>query len=175
MKTVLLAISLLVASVAMVAGGDNKLALYYDYTEDERSGSQRGISNQRKTTWRIQHNNMRKKYQVEYGGRYRALRWNAQLEEEAHAWAEEIVKTCVNKAPGSGENPNQWGVNAAVRGGTRSFQPVQNIIKLWENKLEKGYPLNQVMTQVLWRGTNVFSLHLIAFKFAIPDLVFVNL
>ena len=153
MKTFLFILCILVASVAPAAGvGDNQLALYYDHSEDERSGSQR-ISNQRKATWRIQHNNMRKKYQVEYGGRYRALRWSNALEEEAHAWAQEIVKTCDNKAPGSGQNPNGWGVNASVRGASRYFQPVQNIMKLWENKLEKGYPLNQVMTQVLWRGT----------------------
>lgn len=152
MNNFLFALSILIASVALSAGIDNgQLALYYDHSEDERSGSQR-ISNQRKVTWRVQHNNMRKKYHVEYGGRFRALRWSNALEEEAHAWAEEIVKTCVNKAPGSGKNPNGWGVNASVRGGTRNFQPVQNLMQLWENKLEKGYPLNQVMTQVLWRG-----------------------
>lgn len=150
MKSFLFAVSLLLA-VALAADNDFfQLGLYYDVPEEERA-SQR-ISNQRKTTWRIQHNNMRKKYHEEWGGRYRALRWNTQLEEEAHAWAQEIVKTCVNKAPGSGKNPNSWGVNSSVRGGTRSFQPVQNIMQLWENKLDKGYPLNQVMTQVLWHS-----------------------
>lgn len=100
---------------------------------------------------------MRKKYHTEFGGRYRALKWNTALEDEAHAWAEEIVQTCVNKAPGSGKNPNGWGVNANVRGATRVFQSPTNIMKLWENKLEKGYPLNQVMTQVLWRGKWLFA------------------
>ena len=156
MKTFLFALSLLVSCVALTVDSNNdffQLALYYDLPEEEemRSNNQR-ISNQRKATWRIQHNKMRKKYQVEFGGRYKALRWNTGLEDEAHAWAQEIVKTCVNAAPGSEENPNNWGSNSAAQRGTRDFRPVQSIMKMWENTLERGYPKNRVMTQVLWRG-----------------------
>eukprot|EP00956_Cyclotella_meneghiniana_P001049 scaffold1252_cov66-Cyclotella_meneghiniana.AAC.3 len=158
MKTFLIALSLLISSVALTVVGNNdffQLALYYDLPEEEeiRSNTQQRISNQRKATWRIQHNNMRKKYQVEFGGRYKALRWNTALEDEAHAWAQEIVQTCVNAAPGSEENPNNWGFNSAAQKGTRDFRPVQSIMKMWEKTLERGYPNNKVMTQVLWRST----------------------
>jgi hypothetical protein len=160
MKPFVLAISLLAASVAPAACDlDNEVApidfepVEYEINPDSINDSTRSLgSNQRDATWRIQHNIMRKKYQVQYGGRFRAVKWSDTLEEEALAWAKEIVKTCQNKAPGAGQNPNNFGVNSAVRGGTRIFQSPINVMKTWEKKLDLGYPGNQVMTQVLWSG-----------------------
>jgi len=161
MKPFVLAISLLAASVAPAASDlDNEVApidfepVEYEINPDPINDSTRSLgSNQRDATWRIQHNKMRKIYQVQYGGRFRAVNWSDALEEEAQAWAKEIVKTCQNKAPGAGENPNNFGVNSSVRGGTRIFQSPINVMKTWEKKLDLGYPGNQVMTQVLWSGT----------------------
>lgn len=160
MKPFVLAISLLAASVTAVSDIDHEVGLVDSEAvpskinpEPINHSTRSLISNQRKTTWRVQHNKMRKKYQVEFGGRFNAVKWSGALEDEAQAWAEEIVKTCQNKAPGAGQNPNNFGVNSSVRGGTRIFQSPINVMKTWEKKLELGYPGNQVMTQVLWSGT----------------------
>jgi hypothetical protein len=162
MKSFVIALSLLAASLAAAGGNiDNEVAPEFDefeadeheiQVEEINQASRSLITNQRRGTWRIQHNNMRKKYHVEYGGRFKALRWNTALELEAQAWAEEIAKTCQNKAPGSGQNVHNFGVNSAVRGGSRKFQSPINVMKTWESKLDYGYPINQVMTQVLWSG-----------------------
>ncbi|KAL3788131.1 hypothetical protein HJC23_005469 [Cyclotella cryptica] len=107
----------------------------------------------RMATWKQAHNDMRKKYQEAYGGEFAPLKWNMELKLEAENWAKELVTTCTNKSPGAGENPNDYGVNSAMRSGQRNFQNPVAIMNMWEKKLPLGYPKNSVMTQVLWSKT----------------------
>ena len=112
---------------------------------------------QRKTTWTNAHNDMREKYQVEFGGEYVPLTWNTELKAEAEAFAKTLVSTCVNRRPKAAENPNDYGVNSAMRAQTRDFLSPVKVMSMWENKLGLGWPKNGVFTQVLWSKTQYFA------------------
>lgn len=107
----------------------------------------------RMATWRRVHNEPRRKYHVKYGGEFQSIKFNMQLKKEAEVFAKKLVSNCVNRAPKAGENPHNYGVNSAMRMGTRAFQSPVAIMKSWERKLPLGYPKNGVMTQVLWAKT----------------------
>jgi hypothetical protein len=62
--------------------------------------------------WLVAINEVREEYQNEYGGpgTYTEIEWSADLSSEAQKWANEIAAKCVNGVPGSGSNPNDYGV-----------------------------------------------------------------
>eukprot|EP00579_Thalassiosira_antarctica_P032265 CAMPEP_0201994544 /NCGR_PEP_ID=MMETSP0905-20130828/2346_1 /ASSEMBLY_ACC=CAM_ASM_000554 /TAXON_ID=420261 /ORGANISM="Thalassiosira antarctica, Strain CCMP982" /LENGTH=229 /DNA_ID=CAMNT_0048549531 /DNA_START=167 /DNA_END=856 /DNA_ORIENTATION=- len=97
--------------------------------------------------WLTAHNTRRKFYQEDYGVSYRPLKWSVGLRELADDWAEDLARNCQNRAPTS-----EYGVNSQ-RHESGVVPPAEETLQLWENKLGKGYPANQVMTQVLWRAT----------------------
>jgi len=129
----------------------------YDNVDTEKSNLrhlQSGPnSGKRMAQWKKVHNDMRKKYHVEYGGEFTRILWNMELKKDAEVWANEIVSNCVNRAPGPTKNPNNYGVNSAMRRGQRGFQSPITVMKMWERRLPQGYPTNSVMTQVLWSKT----------------------
>lgn len=108
---------------------------------------------ERMSWWKKSHNDMRRKYHPKFGGKFVAINWNNALKKEAEAFAKKLVNNCVNRVPKSGENPHNYGVNSALKPKTRLFQNPANIMKLWENKLQYGYPTSGVFTQVLWSKT----------------------
>lgn len=161
-----LALSLLIASLAAaderVSSSLNSAApanlVQDEYGPDDEKTNLRHLQSgpnagKRMTTWRKVHNNMRKKYHVEYGGEFTPIKWNMELKREAEIWANELVKTCVNKLPGATQNPNYYGVNSAMESGSRAFRSPVAVMKMWERKLPLGYPDNSVATQVLWSKT----------------------
>ncbi|KAL3788132.1 hypothetical protein HJC23_005470 [Cyclotella cryptica] len=158
MKTITFAISLLLVSVVAVSEKQDHATVKASNTINHHEQSGRRAQNgpnagKRMATWRKAHNDMRRKYHVEFGGTFKSVKWNMELKNHAEKWAKEIVKTCVNRTPKSGQNPNDYGVNSAVKTGTRGFQNPITVMKTWEKKLPLGYPKNSVMTQVLWRNT----------------------
>jgi hypothetical protein len=169
MKTITFALALLVASVAATehqvssinnAEADEAQDLdEYDSADTEKSNLRR-LQNgpnaaKRMAAWKKAHNDMRKKYHEEFGGEFVPINWNMELKQEAEAWAKQLVTNCVNRAPGSTMNPNNYGVNSAMRSGQTAFQNPVNVMEVWEKKLPLGYPANSVMTQVLWAKTGL--------------------
>jgi hypothetical protein len=162
MKSITVAISLLVASV--VAVNDKAAAAGLDAIAEsdgpdiiEKSNLRRLQSgskdSQQMAKWKKAHNDMRKKYHVDFGGEFTAINWNMKLKNEAEAWAKQLVKNCVNRLPDDDYNENGYGVNSAMKMGLRDFQDPNAVMNMWENKLKLGYPKNQEMTQVLWSAT----------------------
>ncbi|KAL7516291.1 hypothetical protein ACHAWX_001321 [Stephanocyclus meneghinianus] len=170
MKIITVALSLLLASTAV--GNEQKVSslnhvqteadidfLEFDVADTEepnrlgRSLQNGPNAGKRMATWKKAHNDMRRKYHELYGGEFVPLTWNMELKNDAETWAKQLVKTCANKSPGAGENPNDYGVNSAMRSGQRNFQSPITIMNMWEKKLTLGYPKNSVMTQVLWSKT----------------------
>lgn len=163
MKGITIAISLLIASVAAVNDADPTANNHADafteqFTDLPKNQPQRRIQSgpnagKRMATWKKAHNNMRKKYHVEYGGEFTPMKWNMALKRDAERWAKQLVRDCNNRLPGDTYNPNEYGVNSAMKTGSRGFQNPNMVMKSWENKLQFGYPRNQAMTQVLWAKT----------------------
>lgn len=163
MKAISIALSLLIASFAVAneaSSIDNvESIIAEDELEfaEEKTNLRRLQSGpnaaKRMATWKKVHNDMRKKYHVQYGGEFVPIKWNMELKNEAEAWAKELVSNCVNRLPGSTKNPNNYGVNSAMNSKSSIFRSPVAIMKMWENKLPLGYPANSVMTQVLWAKT----------------------
>lgn len=170
MKSITVAISLLVASAAAInkrtdhvaATGLDHVGVVEETNEFDlpvvTEQSQRRIQNgpnagKRMATWRKAHNDMRRKYHVQYGGEFTPVKWNMSLKRDAEAWAKELVKNCNNRVPDKEFNENGHGVNSAMKTGSRGFQNPVMVMKTWENKEPRGYPKNGVFTQVLWSST----------------------
>mmetsp|Transcript_20680 Transcript_20680/g.43512 ORF Transcript_20680/g.43512 Transcript_20680/m.43512 type:complete len:132 (+) Transcript_20680:286-681(+) len=63
-------------------------------------------------------------------------------------WAKNLASTCTNKPP----QGIVYGVNSqGFRGG--EAPSAEASLRIWENKIDKGYPTNIAITQALWRPT----------------------
>ncbi len=82
------------------------------------------------------------------GRSYRPLKWSAYLKDSAQKWANHLAATGTFVHGSSGENlasHTDW------NGYNRS---TSNILTRWvEEEMNKSYPSNGHMTQVLWRAT----------------------
>lgn len=154
MKAITIILSLLlIAASAIHDHVDQDLEL-----DDPSSTQTRRIQNgpnagKRMANWRKSHNQMRRKYHTLYGGTFAPIKWNMALKRDAEKWAKQLVKDCSNRLPDATYNPNNYGVNSAMKSGSRSFQNPVKVMQSWENKLKFSYPKNSVMTQVLWSAT----------------------
>lgn len=119
-------------------GGNHTLALF---DQNDKARQQ----------WLDAHNDRRKRYQEGYGVSYRTLKWSNGLEELAQEGADENAEQCKNRDPGA----VKYGVNSQMMKGSGSSTPTsaEKTLTIWENRLSKGYPGNQAITQVLWKST----------------------
>ncbi|KAL7538580.1 hypothetical protein ACHAXR_008687 [Thalassiosira sp. AJA248-18] len=102
--------------------------------------------------WLNAHNRRRKKFHEDNNVPYRELQWSTELAAAASNWADVILNNnCkISREPGlvAGEN-----ISARAASGTRN-EGAEAILKRWvDAKVNLGYPQNQSMTQVHWRGT----------------------
>ena len=159
MKAITIILSLLlIATSAIHDDANSQLSIEQLHEDNGPTSSRRRIQNgpnagKRMANWRKSHNQMRRKYHALYNGTYTPIKFNMALKNDAEQWAKQLVKNCVNALPDSTYNPNNYGVNSAMKSGSRSFQNPFTVMKSWENKLKLGYPKNSVMTQVLWSAT----------------------
>ena len=76
------------------------------------------------------------------------MEWNEALKAEAEAVALENVAICKETVP---KSPYGW--NVAGKQGKSDFRTVEDVMMIWENKLDGGFPKNSEFLQVLWSGT----------------------
>ncbi|KAL3822728.1 hypothetical protein ACHAXA_000993 [Cyclostephanos tholiformis] len=101
--------------------------------------------------WLTAHNSRREKFYEAGGVPNKPLVWSTDLKEAASNWVDQITPTCkpmIEEGLIDGENLSTRTANAE-----RNETP-EVILKRWvDRNVGKGYPENQSMTQVLWRGT----------------------
>jgi hypothetical protein len=104
--------------------------------------------------WLVAINEVREEYQNEYGGpgTYTEIEWSADLSSEAQKWANEIAAKCVNGVPGSGSNPNDYGVATIL-----NMKNPQMAVERWVmNGLNANtIPSNSAnpFTQMIWTAS----------------------
>eukprot|EP00970_Alexandrium_tamarense_P007403 scaffold1344_cov232-Alexandrium_tamarense.AAC.8 len=105
----------------------------------------------RQTTWLNQHNIKRKKYQPQYGGTYKAMTWSNNLKNQASTLAKQLAANgCQLKRP----DGMKYGINMYASFMMTSTLPTtSSIMSYWETNLNKGFPSNGAMTQVLWSNS----------------------
>jgi hypothetical protein len=101
--------------------------------------------------WLTAHNSRREAFYEAEGVLNKPLIWSTELAEAASNWVDQIIPTCKPMVEGGhsdGENLSTRTSNAE-----RDESP-EVILGRWvDRQVGKGYPENQSMTQVLWRGT----------------------
>ena len=111
-------------------------------------------SSTRQTDWIKGHNDRRRKYQVQYGGTFTALKWNNALKNKAATLAQKMAK---NKCKYE-TNGDDYGMNYAKSVGIR-LPTVASVMTRWESTLKDsegkaaGWPANGAMTQILWSNS----------------------
>mmetsp|Transcript_26941 Transcript_26941/g.56708 ORF Transcript_26941/g.56708 Transcript_26941/m.56708 type:complete len:233 (-) Transcript_26941:189-887(-) len=100
---------------------------------------------QRANEWLSMHNSKREEY---VGPDYVPMMWSNELKLMAEDWANTLAANCKNEAPST---PYGW--NTAGKQGSPDFRSVEDVMTIWENKLDKGRPENYEFTQVLWQAT----------------------
>ncbi len=98
---------------------------------------------QRANEWLTMHNSKREEY---IGLDYVPMMWSNELKLMAEDWANTLATNCKNEAP---TTPYGW--NIAGKQGSPDFRSVEDVMTIWENKLDKGRPDNYEFTQVLWQ------------------------
>jgi len=104
----------------------------------------------RANQWLKAHNDQRENWQSKPQV---MMKWSDDLKDKAEFWAEELVRTCKNRKPPKKSGLAKYGFNVAVKQGHSDFRTVDEVFKLWYNKLYLGYPNNREMSQVLWKAT----------------------
>jgi hypothetical protein len=101
--------------------------------------------------WLTAHNSRRETFYETEGVLNKPLVWSTELAEAASNWVDQIIPTCKPMVEGGlsdGENLSTRTANSE-----RDESP-EVILGRWVDKqVGEGYPENQSMTQVLWRGT----------------------
>lgn len=102
--------------------------------------------------WLDEHNIRREAYHKEHATEYRPLQWSPELAKDASDWVEKILPTCkVVREPNLEEGEN---MSVKKYNGPRDNELIVNMLARWSDlKLEREYPDNQTMTQVMWRAT----------------------
>lgn len=106
--------------------------------------------------WVDAHNTRRAAFHEQHGREYRPLRWSAELARHAAEWAEKLLPNC---AAVSETNIEEGELIAVNKGRYRLNSPKrteapENILQRWsDTKLDRSYPENQTLTQVMWRAT----------------------
>ena len=124
-------------------------------TKNLRSSQSRSVRQlagvpKRQTEWIKTHNAKRKKYQVQYGGNFSNIKWNNSLKNKAATLAKNMAKNnCEYNVPSNFE----YGVNYSKSIGSAKVPTVASAMNNWEKTLNKEYPDNGTMTQVLWSAT----------------------
>eukprot|EP00584_Thalassiosira_punctigera_P017270 CAMPEP_0172573998 /NCGR_PEP_ID=MMETSP1067-20121228/136480_1 /TAXON_ID=265564 ORGANISM="Thalassiosira punctigera, Strain Tpunct2005C2" /NCGR_SAMPLE_ID=MMETSP1067 /ASSEMBLY_ACC=CAM_ASM_000444 /LENGTH=288 /DNA_ID=CAMNT_0013366621 /DNA_START=68 /DNA_END=934 /DNA_ORIENTATION=- len=113
---------------------------------DKRNRNGRRRANQ----WLKAHNDERKDWQ---SNPQVMMKWSEDLKEKAEYWADELVLTCNNRIPPKASGLTEYGFNIAMKQGQSDFRTVDQVFKLWDNKMYLGYPNNKEMSQVLWKAT----------------------
>lgn len=108
--------------------------------------------NSRENEWLHEHNTRREAFHNEHGIEYRPLQWSHELAKDASEWLENMLPSCESTpAPDLEEGEN---VASAKRSGPSDTELPSNILTRWsDRKLDKDYPNNQTLTQVMWRAT----------------------
>lgn len=105
--------------------------------------------------WLNEHNRRRAAFHERHGREYRPLTWSRELADSASDWADRILPTCQFDH----EPDLRVGENVALnhysgfRGPSDNEVPATILARWSDRKLDKEYPDNQTLTQVMWRGT----------------------
>lgn len=105
--------------------------------------------------WLDEHNTRRETFHTKHNKEYRPLQWSSELAQDASNWVDKILPTCEIV-----QEPNlEEGESIAINEYSDSIGPSENetpakILARWsDKKLDREYPDNQTMTQVMWRAT----------------------
>lgn len=104
--------------------------------------------------WLRAHNTRREAFHKEHYTEYRPLHWSPELANDASVWVDKILPTCkIIRESGLEE-----GENMSVRRFHKQSDDERpdDVLVRWSDRpleLEKEYPDNQTMTQLMWRAT----------------------
>jgi len=113
------------------------------------------IMSQRDADWLDSHNSRRREWHERYNKTFVPLKWSNRLKADSKVWAIELLKSCGN---GLFHDPNtHYGENVAGNSGKGSWATVRStdaiLTRFVENEVDKEYPKNSHLTQVLWRAS----------------------
>lgn len=120
------------------------------------TASAAGTSNYYKAEWIEAHNTRRAKFHTANDKSVVNLKWNNKLADKAKTWAEGNAEKCRNRQ-GSDEG---YGRNGVLRQGTTTTLTPEWALSNWESKKMKGFPVNEAITQAIWRPTKYVGCYL---------------
>ena len=139
---------------------DGEEVVYGGYFTDQRishkiiAGYNPSLST-RDIEWLDAHNTLREKFHLDNKVEYRPLTWSPKLAASAAKWRDELLKTCqISGESGVMEGENISAKTVTGQGENSQGDNPQTVMQRWvDSKVDDGYPDNQSLTQVMWRGT----------------------